>query len=295
VRAGEVIASGRSLFGLVRNVVESPCDGTLESLSPVTGQLLVREPPIPVEVDAYVRGRVVEVIPDEGVVVETQAAFMQGIFGVGGETSGPLAIAVAGPGEELRPEQVGPALRGKVVVAGAHVSWAALERARSAGVVAVVVGGMDDRDLRRLLGHDVGVAITGSEEVGITVVLTEGFGRIAMAGHAWDLLRAHAGREASVNGATQIRAGVQRPEVLVPRPATRAAGDEARRSTGLAEGSLVRLIRPPHFGRLGRVLELPADPRRLETESYARVAVVEFADSIGRVVVPRANLEVIVG
>ena len=40
---------------------------------------------------------------------------------------------------------------------------------------------MYKRQLRRLLGYDLGVAITGQEDLGVTIVVTEGFGRIAMA------------------------------------------------------------------------------------------------------------------
>src|SRR5262249_42931503 len=150
----------------------APVDGTLESVSRVSGQLILREPPIPVEVNAFVKGVVAEVLPEEGVVVESRAAFLQGIFGVGGETWGEIAIAARHPDEELTADRLSPAHRGKVVVGGCYVSHATLMRARELGVAAVVVGGFDDRDLRELLGRDLGVAITGSEELGITLILT---------------------------------------------------------------------------------------------------------------------------
>ncbi len=294
VRAGEPVAEGRSLFGLVRTVLTSPCDGRVESLSLLTGQLLIREPQVPVEIDAYVRGVIQAVLPDEGVIVETRAALLQGIFGVGGETFGRLAFAVDQPGEALLPFRIGPALRGRVVVGGAHASFEALQRAREVGVAAVVVGGFDARDLRELLGHDLGVAITGAENLGLTVVITEGFGRIPMAARAWDLLRAHDGREASVSGATQIRAGVVRPEILIPHedgasPAPVAPVHE------LVKGVQVRVIREPWFGRLGRVVDLIEDRRRLETEALVRVVEVEFTDDHTRGIVPRANVEVVSG
>ena len=44
----------------------------------------------------------------------------------------------------------------------------------------------------------------------------EGFGDIAMAQRTFELMRSHDGRMASVNGATQIRAGVMRPEIVIP-------------------------------------------------------------------------------
>ncbi len=50
----------------------------------------------------------------------------------------------------------------------------------------------------------------------ITLVITEGFGKMAMAHRTFDLLKSKQGMKASVNGATQIRAGVMRPEVIVP-------------------------------------------------------------------------------
>lgn len=292
VKAGEVVASGKTLFGLMTQRAMSPVDGTIESVSAVTGQLILREPPIPVEVQAYVKGVVVELLPREGVVVETEASFVQGIFGLGGETHGAITIAVRSPDEELRSEHLDETHRGKVVVGGAYVSHDTLMRARALGVAAVVVAGFDDRDLRRLLGRDLGVAITGSEDLGLTLVLTEGFGRIRMAERTWRLLSERAGDDASVSGATQIRAGVLRPEIIVPRPAERApqpAGADAR--TGIEVGSLLRVIREPYFGRIGSVVELPSELRELETEARARVLVVEFADDRTRAVVPRANVE----
>ena len=292
VKKGDVIASSRSLFGLMHTNIEAPVDGTIESVSPISGQMILREPPIPVEIAAYIEGTVAEVIPDEGVVVETRGAFLQGIFGVGGETMGPIAIAAGSPDEELTRDRLTPDLRGAVVVGGAYVSYEVLMHARSVGVAAVVVGGFDDGDLRRLLGRDLGVAITGSEELGLTLVLTEGFGRIRMAQRAWDLLQAGRGRVASVSGATQIRAGVMRPEILIPRP--RDAEETAEGyGTGLDIGSMLRVIRQPYFGRIGRVVELPSELVRLDSEAQVRVLVVEFLDDGERATVPRANVELI--
>jgi hypothetical protein len=292
VKKGEPIAQGRSLFGLKKNTVTAPADGTIESVSPVSGQLILREPPIPVEVNAYVRGVVCDVLPGEGVVVETIGAFLQGIFGVGGETHGELAIAASGPNQELTAAMLEPGHRGKIVVGGSRVSHATLVRAKELGVAAVVAGGFDDRDLRQLLGKDLGVAITGSEDLGFTLVLTEGFGTIPMAARTWRMLETLKGHHASVSGATQIRAGVMRPEIIIPREGE-GAGSDVDLATGLEIGSLLRVIREPHFGRIGRVVELPSELRALETESGARVLVVEFADDSARAVIPRANVELI--
>ena len=293
VKQGEVVAAAKSLFGLVTHTLPAPVDGVIESVSKISGQLILREAPIPVEVNAFVRGVVVEILPAEGVVVEARGAFLQGIFGVGGETWGEIIVAAERPDEELSASRLGPQHAGKVVVGGAYVSHATLLRARELGVAAVVVGGFDDHDLRQLLGHDLGVAITGSEELGFTLILTEGFGRIRMAERSWTLLNAQQGRMASVSGATQIRAGVMRPEILIPGESGASARTEEGHGAGLEVGSLLRVIREPHFGRIGRVVELPSELRELDTEARVRVLVVEFSDGVERAVVPRANVELI--
>jgi len=294
VEKDEPIARSSTLFGLFKSVAKSPVRGSVESVSTVTGQVLLREPPVPVEVDAYVDGEVVEVRPREGVVVETHASFVQGIFGIGGEAFGELEMAAAGPDEVLDAPSLSAGHAGKIVVGGSMVTSAALARAVSLGVRGLVAGGIDDATIREFLGYDIGVAITGTEDKGVTLVVTEGFGRIPMAHATFELLGSRAGMKASIHGATQIRAGVIRPEVVVPLPGRRAEGGPAASvvAGGLAPGTRVRIIREPHFGHLGRVAELPSPLQKLPTEAMVRVLAVDLEDG-GRHVLPRANVEII--
>ncbi len=295
VKKGEAIAESRSFFGLFRSKCVSPTDGTLETVSTVTGQAIIREPPIPVEVDAYIDGTVAEVHEKQGVTVETRGTYIQGIFGIGGESCGTLHVCVGGAAEPLTEANLGSDARGKVLVGGSHVTAAVLRRAIQLGAKAVVIGGFDDQDLRQILGYDLGVAITGSEEIGLTLVVTEGFGEIPMAGRTFELLKSCEGRKVSVSGATQIRAGVLRPEIIAPRlteelpPEARADGGEPE---GLTIGSLIRAIREPYFGRLGKVVALPPELVALETEAKVRVLEADFGDG-KRALLPRANVEMI--
>lgn len=290
IGAGEVLARRKGLFGLFQSECKSPVTGTVESVSEVTGQVIVREAPIPVEVDAYLDGVVASVLPREGIVVESRGAFVQGIFGIGGETYGPIAVAVSSGEEELTRERVLPEHAGRVVVGGRYASFDTVREVVRVGAKALVVGGIDDRDLKALLGYDLGVAITGTEEVGLTLVLTEGFGHMPMAARTFALLKRFDGQLASVSGATQIRAGVLRPEILIPH-AGQESGGEAAPSAGLEVGSLLRGIREPFFGHIGRVVDLPADLTELETQARVRVLRAEFDGH--QAVVPRANVELI--
>ncbi|MHC5002384.1 MAG: hypothetical protein ACYTJ0_04610 [Planctomycetota bacterium] len=294
VKVGDLLAETKGIFGFLKNGYRSKVEGTIETISPVTGQVIVRGAPIPVQVKAYMKGTVVEVIAGEGVAIENEVSFIQGIFGVGGETYGRITMAAEDHAQPLTPEMITPEMKDMVVVGGARVTDEAIKKAQQVGAAAVVSGGLDDQDLKKFLGYDLGVAITGSEDVGLTVVVTEGFGDIAMAERTFQLLKSRAGDEASVNGATQIRAGVMRPEILVPLTADELAHEaEPEHTTGLLEiGRPVRIIRDPYFGRIGQVSSLPPEPAVLGSGSKARVLEVKF-DSGESVVVPRANVELI--
>ncbi|NDC39005.1 MAG: hypothetical protein EBZ48_13300, partial [Proteobacteria bacterium] len=126
-----------------------------------------------------------------------------------------------------------------------------------------------------------------------SVVITEGFGEIPISQRVTALFAPLAGREASLNGTTQVRAGAVRPEIIVPG-VYEGAGMVANAvgARGLTVGAAVRLIRFPFFGLNGEVVELPHPLERIDTGAYARVLRVKLAD--GRVVtVPRANVELL--
>jgi hypothetical protein len=296
VAPGDVLARTKGIFGRFRTEYKSTVAGTIESISSVTGQVIVRGAPLPVEVRAYLKGVVSEIVPHEGCVLEAEVALVQGIFGIGGETFGAIRMACSNPGQALTPDSIGADMKGCVVVGGARATHEAIEQARAVGASAVVSGGIDDADLGKFLGYDLGVAITGSERTGLTVVITEGFGDIAMAERTFRLLAALEGADAAINGTTQIRAGVIRPEIVVPltEDRTTAARAPTPAVRGLAIGALARVIRDPYFGLIGTITALPPEPQVLASGSRARVLEVTF-ESGKSVTIPRANVELIEG
>ncbi len=291
VKSGQLLAMTRSFFGMFKSEAHAPVDGVVEIINTVTGHISIREKPNPIEVKAYVRGRVVEVIEGEGVVVETRGALVQGIFGVGGERQGTIRVIVDSPDAMLTEASLTPDMAGCIVAGGANISGAALRKAAEIGVAGIVVGAIVDQDLVDFLGYDIGVAITGHENINLTLVLTEGFGTIRMADRTFRLLKSLEGQTASINGATQIRAGVIRPEVIVPRQAGPDEGGEAG-DFDLEIGTPIRIIREPYFGKLATVSELPSELQEIPTEAMVRVLQAELQNG-ERVIVPRANVEII--
>ncbi|MCC6324752.1 MAG: hypothetical protein DCC43_04275 [Candidatus Brocadia sp.] len=294
VQKDEIIAETKPWVKMLKTVLLSPITGTIETISTVTGQILLREPPKPIQVSAYIDGTVIEIVEKEGVVMETTATLIQGIFGVGGEAVGELVIAVNTPEDTLTADRIVPAHKDKIVVGGAFLRYDALEKARKVGVKGVIIGGFNDEDLKKLLGYDLGVAITGSEEIGLTLILTEGFGQIPIAQKTFDLLQSRSGAKTSINGATQIRAGVVRPEIIIPYETSKSGGTETGKPAerGMETGDTVRVIRVPYFGKIGRIKALPFSPQTIETEATVRILEIGFSDG-STVMVPRANVEMI--
>ena len=291
VEKGELLAYYSAFFGLIKKRVESPKSGTIESISDITGQIIIRGRPIPVDVDAYIPGKVVEILPREGAVIETNAAFIQGIFGIGGESHGEIRITVSKPDNILSEDLIMPEDKGAILIGGSLVTMGALDKSVEIGVSCIVVGGIRHEDLISFTGEEIGVAITGQEELGLTVIITEGFGTMRMSQSTFDLLKSFEGYQASVNGTTQIRAGVLRPEIIIPHQEVAEEGSEEL-SSGMVPGTPVRIIRLPYFGAIGLVTFLPVELQQVESESYVRVLDVELDD--GTVVtVPRANVEII--
>lgn len=298
VEKGELIAQKTEFFGLIKKFVRSPIKGTIEYVSNVTGQIILREPPTPLEAKAYIPGTIVDVMPKEGVTVECLTAFIQGIFGIGGETHGELMVVVESQDDVLTAEQIVDECDGKVLVGGSMVEEEALRRAVEAGVKGIIVGGIEENVLTKFIGYRIGVAITGHEQVGLTLIVTEGLSKMRMSKATFELLKRFEGRLACINGATQIRAGVIRPEIIIPREEVDLSkladlGEETEfLSQGLETGTPIRIIREPYFGALGHVVGLPVELQVVETESLVRVLEAELDDG-RRVIVPRANVELI--
>ena len=293
ISKGQIIAESKGIFGMFKNQLKSPIDGTLANVSEITGQAILSEPPIPVEVDAYTSGTITEVENEEGVTIETVGVLVQGILGIGGENRGILKVVTSSPNDELTVDMINESHKGMILLGGGFINLNTFNHARKMGVAGIVSGGFDYTDLSKILGYSLGVAITGSEKIGPSLIITEGFGRIGMAERTYALLSSNEGKFASINGSTQIRAGVIRPEILIPDELSYGECIDFKESDlAISEGSLIRVIRAPYFGKVGKVKSLPPELKKMESETMVRVAEIDFED--GTVVsVPRANLEMI--
>ena len=233
-----------------------------------------------------------DVVENEGIVLKSNAAFIQGIFGIAGEKRGDLLVVSSGPGEELTANQITADMKGKILIGGSFLSLEAYKKALSVQVAGIVVGGFNYYDLKAILGYNLGVAITGTEKLNTALIVTEGYGSIPMSEATFSLLKENDGKAASINGATQIRAGVIRPEIVIPIDSGNTDNDSSSKiPQGIQEGSTVRVIRSPNFGKIGKVISLPSELNKMESETMVRVAEINIDGN--NILIPRANLEMV--
>tara|TARA_B100001250_G_scaffold200684_1_gene172103 strand:+ start:276 stop:1400 length:1125 start_codon:yes stop_codon:yes gene_type:complete len=291
VKKDQIIAQNKGLFGMFKTEVKSPIDGKIINISKVTGQVVISEKPLPIEVDAYIPGKINKVYEQEGVIVSSEGTFIQGIIGIGGEKKGIIKLLVDKPDQDLDLSLIDSSLKDSIIVCGSYINYEIYKKAKDFGVKGIICGGVDYNTISDILGYSLGVAITGMEDT-TTLIITEGFGSINMALKTFNLLKDNDGKRASINGATQIRAGVLRPEIFIKLEDNINSKDFSEDDLIISEGSTVRIIREPYFGKIGKIISLPFELMMMKSETKVRVAEVEFDDK-SKAIIPRANLEVI--
>lgn len=282
VNQGDVLATSGGLLG---RSCRAPISGVVAAADTETGYVTITPDPVKVDLFANVRGVVMEVLPYEGVRIETPAAQVYGAFGLGTNRSGVLRLLVTDPSEPVLPEQIDARSAYAVLIGGSSITAAALRRAVAEQVRGVIVGGIDEAELRSFMDWASPKSwrtgqmqwqfpnVPEGYDPGLTLVVTEGFGIRSMAAPLFELLASHDRKEALVEGFTHLRSPMRRPRVVIPLSARSANIQLEPPQVVLQPGTLVRLLDHEHMGQVGRVRTISESLLRLP--SGARVASVD--------------------
>lgn len=173
---GEIIAQKKGLLGIGKKIVTSPADGIFDALLP-DGSMMIKFLPVPRKLAAAVAG-VVKTVINNTITIQTEVAKIYGFAGAGMLREGTIRI-IAKPNEFILPSQINPSHQGEILVGGATIARATVEKAVTLGIKGIVVGGMNYRDY---------LSLGNQSDVGITILLTEGFGVRPMGGDVYNFL-----------------------------------------------------------------------------------------------------------
>ncbi len=287
IKDGDVIVSRKGLFGFFNSEYISKYNGTVEFISKETGTLGIRLKPKEFNLKSYIAGKVIKCDESQFVVIESFGAMIQGVFGVGGEKIGILKSLDKKDKDTFLYE------KDTAIFYNDTPDISILKEACEANVTAFICPSISSKTLKEFLGYDIGVAITGDENIGMTIIITEGFGKLFFNPRTYLILKQNEGKKVSVNGATQIRAGAERPEVLIfNKNHNETLEEPIQENKSLAIGNSVRILRDPYFGEIGTIEEILKDNNKFESGVICRGLKIK-TKKYGDVIVPKANVELV--
>jgi hypothetical protein len=211
-------------------------------------------------VAAGLRGRVVEITPRGGVVIEGRAAVVRGALGAGRQVAGILTL--------WRPAETPNAAfaipPSAILVVPGPINLAFLRQAMASGVAGVVASSLSLPDLEGFLNADViellhsaSVEATQMRLPPLTLMLTEGPGTFAMSTATTTLLTHYQGSIALLSGATSVRRHIT-PDLLISLPLAEEQEDwqPITPEPAIAPGMQVRVCSGDYEGALGSVAYL---------------------------------------
>jgi hypothetical protein len=299
IAAGEPLAKTRR--GLRSVVVNSPVSGIFLSFDVMSGVALI-VPEAAGEVPALVPGDV-ELCDDPGeIIIRTVGTRVLGIVGIGGATSGPIRTLVERPDTPLEASKIGPQHEGAIVIGGACADALALRRLIEVRAKGLVVGGLLDRDVIAMSGIQIEDRLSPwrlspSEPVigdslmpPLTIMATEGFGRLPINPETFILCQELEGQTGVLIGDTRVSGELIRPELVVPNPDA-IEMDGFRTYATFAEGAHVRLVDHAMLGLTGIVVGPPRRIRRGDGQALDLVDVQIHGGGVRAVCIP--NLEIV--
>jgi hypothetical protein len=103
----------------------------------------------------------------------------------------------------------------RIVCCQQSVDLSFLRQCESIGVRGVIIPSIDNLDLVKFTAQEIGIALTGNEEIPFPIIITEGFGDISLHPKIKALLEKYEGSDCYLESFTQIRAGVIRPKIII--------------------------------------------------------------------------------
>ncbi len=273
VYEGEIIARKKGLFAVGKREIKSPIDGLISEIDE-RGDIILKFLPKPVRLISGASG-IVREITESKITIATSALKINGFVSEGKMREGIIEI-ISAPKEYVFPNMIKPDSRGKILVGGSLLEKSSLEKAVTLGVAGIITGGINFKEFDD---------ISKGGDIGITVLVTEGFGTNPMGKDIWDLVNGKKGRLGFISGESNCLIIPEKFEEQGRHPSSNVDWKELR------IGDKVRFLRPESSETLGEVKELPG-MQIINSGILAEIALVAFASG-EELLIPSANLEIL--
>lgn len=267
--AGRDAKRGRRVF--------APVDGIILFVG--RGRIIMQAMPEIFDMEAGVRGTVSRIYPNQGLLIETTGAILQGVWGNDLHRIANLRMEPSGGIDSIVADSLDLTYKGEIIVTARPLSVRALDIGKERNFAGIIAPSMSASLLP---------AVQAAE---FAIMLTEGFGNIPMSETALSLLREFDSYQAVIDAYRPRRESGRRPELVINRTSPDVLMP-INATLSLARGMKVRCTRAPHLGMIGKVADLPRSLMKLPNGLRVPCATVELG--MGEVVqIPLANLEVV--
>lgn len=292
---GELLAQKSGMIGGKKNII-APQDGVLDFYDEKSGNLRMKLAVKKTKLVSGVYGIVDYIDHQKGeIIIRTQATIIYGLLGSGKERDGVLKI-LGSASDFITDKHLKGDLRGKIIVGGGLIFPNALTEAMAIEASGFIAGGINVADFKSMNGGKLAILKQWSD-IGISVLITEGFGMAPIGDDIFAILKAHESRFVVIDGNNKrLILPTNKPESMIDTRRIKLPETFCKMQSGdvsdidLSIGKKVRILSPAFLGMQGMVESIDRSQTRLPSGVDTYLVTVSGKRKIR---VPYHNLEII--
>lgn len=294
---GELLAYKQGgIFGGKKTVI-APTDGLLDFLNLQSGELKMTLLPKKSDLPAGVFGIVESIDKERGkVTIIAQASRIYGMFGSGKLRDGTLEVL--SKRESLVDNSfISPKSEGHILVGGSLIYKDAISESISCGINGIITGGINAKDYMAMAGGRLAFPKKLENDIGISMVVTEGFGSIPIGLDIYEFLSQYNNRFVSIDGDRGIidlpsyeeRSMVRVRNTKLPPALDDINLEQTGKVTELQPGVYVRVVGSSYAGEQGSVVAIDESMTLLPSGLSSNLVTIETKRR--KIKIPVVNLE----
>jgi len=274
IKKGSIIAER----GNSRRVVRAPNDGTILSIE--KGIVLLQSNDKIYELKAGFPGFVDRIMVEQGVIIESTGAFVQGVWGNGQHGSGTLTSFTSSPHEALTRKKMKNKSDNIISFAAYCDNLNVFDHAVDKGWKGMIFGSLPSNFVPHI------------SDLPFPVLLTEGFGKGPINSYTYELLNSHLGRNITIDAIKPLTYSKDKPELFIPTVSDNIRPDSLDGKLELEVGSRVKIIRGKYLGTAGVIAEKNIGEISIFPNGIKSRSVAVTMPNAEKMVFPLANIDV---
>ena len=280
-----------------QQVVTAPTDGILDFLNTKSGEVRMSLLPKKEDLPAGVYGVIENIDHKLGqVLIRTQVTRIHGVAGTGRPRWGSLHILGQRDGL-VGVSMISPKFSEHIIVGGSLIYKDAISAAISAGINGIITGGINAKDYKSMAGGRLIFPKKLENDVGISVVVCEGFGSIPIGMDIYEILVKYEGKFVLLDGnlGMMILPSFASDSLRKVKTASLPPMDQLNQikpqDQEIKAGCKIRVVGATYPGEQGIVLEVDKSKSLLPSGIWANLLTIETRSR--KIRIPAENIELL--